>query len=296
VAAAYCLLIGAAFDDWLRPLGAVEDKYLYFFAAGHLGIGLLIRRWRVAALALLIAPMTVFSDSGEPIVAFLAWIFGIPTAAATLAIGVAIGKALTQRAPAARRWLAPVPLAGTVLVAVGVLPFALAGYRRAWPRDVSPAHPIMVDELRAAYERVRFGDPASRVRRLFGRPGGDPGNSSPLGSDFYADGGPSTWRPPGRQARDGALRYRGRAFLASDDRIYGFVITDRRAQTNKGVGIGDSLKIAKRLYPQMRCDVVNEGTEYTAFPACRGRIAPNRYLGFGQDPIRTITLMSVPFS
>ncbi len=47
----------------------------------------------------------------------------------------------------------------------------------------------------------------------------------------------------------------------------------------RGVGIGDTLAFARRRYPQLRCDIVNQGTEYGTHPACRARIARRRYIG-----------------
>ena len=78
-------------------------------------------------------------------------------------------------------------------------------------------------------------------------------------------------------------------------RCWGSRSWPRSGATARGVGIGDTLAYARRRYPQLRCDVVNQGTEYVAFPACRARIAPRRYLGFGQNPIRSISLMTVSF-
>ena len=125
-------------------------------------------------------------------------------------------------------------------------------------------------------------------------------DNGPLGSDFYEDGLPSTWSSPGGSTVPGRdLLYRGRSYLVEDGRgdrrVFGFMITGRRAETARGVGIGDTLAFARRRYPQLRCDVVNQGSEYVTFPACRARIAPRRYLGFGQNPIRSISLMTVPF-
>jgi len=78
--------------------------------------------------------------------------------------------------------------------------------------------------------------------------------------------------------------------------VKGIIVTDRRAQTSRSVGIGDTLAFAQERYPNLRCDTVGPRTEYIRppLPACRARIAPRRYLGFGQEPIRSITLMTVP--
>ena len=40
----------------------------------------------------------------------------------------------------------------------------------------------------------------------------------------------------------------------------------------------------------------NEDTEYVRFPYCTGRVADDRYIWFGQDPIRSITVTVCPMS
>ena len=47
-------------------------------------------------------------------------------------------------------------------------------------------------------------------------------------------------------------------------------------------------------YPDLHCGTANEGTEYITFPYCGGRIAPQRYVWFGEDPIRSISLSVTP--
>ena len=170
------------------------------------------------------------------------------------------------------------------------------------PGQANRPRPKVLDETRGRYRGTALGDRRSAALRRQGTPPAvktDEG-SGPVGSDFYEDGTPSNWSPPGRSPVAGRdLSYRGRAYLVADGRgdrpVYGFIVTDRRAETARGVGIGDTLAYARRRYPQLRCDVVNQGTEYVTFPACRARIAPRRYLGFGQNPIRSISLMTVPF-
>ena len=63
------------------------------------------------------------------------------------------------------------------------------------------------------------------------------------------------------------------------------------------MGIGDTLAYARQRYPSLHCDVVGPRTEYITppFASCRTRLAPKRYLGFGHNPIRSITVMTVPF-
>jgi hypothetical protein len=230
------------------------------------------------------------------VVAFV-WVLGVPTAALALALGVGLHKLSARRvrtAPDGGR-LRIGAVVGSALVAVGVSPLLLAGIRRAFPLDRSPEHPVLVDQQNARYRGVTVGDSAEQVRRVLGRPLKKGHDNGPVGHDFYDDGGPSNWSPPGTYKQERNFSYEDVGVLIARGRVYGFVITERDAETREGVGVGDNLAIAKRRYPDMDCDIVNEGSEYATFPACRGRVGPGRYLGFGQDPIRTITLMSVPF-
>ena len=189
------------------------------------------------------------------------------------------------------RWRVAVPCE-----AIGCYAELLPARRAQRPR------PKVLDEVRGRYRGTAIGDRRSAALRRQGKPprAKSKDDNGPVDSDFYEDGTPSSWSPPGASSFYlGDLNYRGRSYLIEDGRgdppVYGFIITDRRAQTARGVGIGDTLAYARRRYPQLRCDVVNQGTEYVAFPACRARIAPRRYLGFGQNPIRSISLMTVSF-
>lgn len=172
-------------------------------------------------------------------------------------------------------------------------------------RQVARPEPIVLDEVRGRHRSIAIGDRRSEVIARHGMsllpPRSD--DTGPIGSDEA--GTPGNWRPPGpdgrfiRYSRD--VAYRQSAYLVEsrlkEPRVYGFIVTDPRAQTLNGVGVGDTLAFAVERYPQMRCDVVGPANEAVRpqFPACRARIAPRRFLGFGENPIRSITLMTVPF-
>jgi hypothetical protein len=213
---------------------------------------------------------------------------------------VALRLAVTGQRGSQRSGLAAVRMGGRWRA---VLPCEIIGcdasllpvFRALRPR------PKVIDEDAGRYRGTAIGARrAAALRRQGPAPTVRSGEGSgPLGSDLYDDGTPSSWDPPGDHRFDQSdLRYRGRSYLISNKRrpaVYGFIVTDRRAQTARGVGIGDTLAFARKRYPGLHCDLVNEGSEYTAFPSCRTRLAPGRYLGFGQNPIRSITVMRVPF-
>jgi len=277
----------------------MEDGALPLFVVGHVGIGLVAGRWRACLLPLLLVPLSFLMDTGDPVLVAAVWLLGVPAASLAIALGVGLCKLSARRArtaPDGGRLRVGVGVGvGSALLAIGASPLLLAGIRRAFPLDRSPEHPVLVDEQHARYRGVAVGDSTTEVRRVLGPPAKEGHDNGPIGHDFYDDGGPSNWRPPGTYKQERNLRFEDVGVLITRGRVYGFVITERDAETRRGVGVGDSLAIAKRRYPDMDCDVVNEGSEYATFPACRGRIGPGRYLGFEQDPIRTITLMSVPF-
>ena len=128
-------------------------------------------------------------------------------------------------------------------------------------RQADRPRPIVLHEIRGSYRGSTIGDRRSEAKRRHG-PSQRPARSDdtgPIGSD--EDGTPGSWNPPGSAAgypRD--LDYRGSSYLVEqrreDPRVYGIIVTDRRAQTSRGVGIGDTLAFAVRRYPQLRCDVV----------------------------------------
>jgi hypothetical protein len=85
--------------------------------------------------------------------------------------------------------------------------------------------------------------------------------------------GLKTFPDPGR-VDDAAGTYRGVGIGSTADemkRVFG--------------PIGDPLDRAAQAYPGLECGEQNEGTENRPYPACTGRVAPERYIWFGGDPI-----------
>ena len=167
------------------------------------------------------------------------------------------------------------------------------------PNDRKPTRPIRLDELRGTYRGVAIGDSTQEMRRRLGAPAplakADECDLCPVGTDYYDIGPPTSIAPPSRKPGpehegEGDGRYRDVAVLIDHRHVFGFVITAEGAQTRRGVGIGDDLHLASRRYRTVRCGTANEGSEYPNFPFCSGRVARRRYIWFGQDPIRSITL------
>ena len=89
-------------------------------------------------------------------------------------------------------------------------------------------------------------------------------------------------------------RYDGVSVFYGAGGVDGFMVTSKGSQTSLGVAIGDPLAEVKRTYPALRCGEVDTGTEYQTYDACAGRIAPDRYIWFGGDPVSNITLGDRP--
>ena len=180
------------------------------------------------------------------------------------------------------------------LCTAGVLAAVAASAGCAWIGDDGSAGPRQrsIDELAGSYKGVALGDPKAAAVRVFGKPVSTESPSVPIGIQF-TDGGPLFQKnPPGYDRQPDLLRYVGVAFLSTPTPagIHSIVISDPRAATQKGVGIGDPLSKARGAYPTLRCQKAHSIGESYAPAHCSGRLAPNRYIWFGNDPIRIIAL------
>jgi hypothetical protein len=67
-------------------------------------------------------------------------------------------------------------------------------------------------------------------------------------------------------------------------------VVEPGARTQTGVQIGDPLERADVAYPKLRCGPVNKDTDYEEYPACTGKLGRDRFIWFGGDPIKSITM------
>ena len=117
--------------------------------------------------------------------------------------------------------------------------------------------------------------------------------AEPIGEDYYEIGGPTAFRsPPGGPGDDETLRFEGRTFFTTGDRVSGWLTTSDRAETPEGVGVGDSNELVEERYPAAECRTANEGSEYPDFPVCEVRVCKGRLLAFGGDPIKSVWLVA----
>ena len=154
----------------------------------------------------------------------------------------------------------------------------------------------LLDERRGTYRGVGIGATPREVRRVFGphrfaRIYRDP--ITPLKRDYRDIGGPTWMEIPCKPAstRAALLRYVHVSFLFCDGRVYAFIVADDRAETTRGVAIGDGIDEVRRAYRRLRCDRARAGEVGPTYPYCTGRVRGRAWsIRFGRDPVRSIAL------
>lgn len=148
------------------------------------------------------------------------------------------------------------------------------------------------------YEDTGLGATIAEIKASFGEPTSTETPAAPAGAnrmrgpmsiplpDALQKGPPLNEPPP-------LLRYRDVAFLTDGERVYAVLVEDPRAATDQGVSVGDELARADSVYA-LKCTTALGWSEDDVYPACFGRLAPDRYVWFGGDPIENISFASVP--
>jgi hypothetical protein len=264
----------AASTTLFEPLPDISfDLYLALALAATLGAGLLAGRWTFVALAFV--PLLVAPDgnaSPNDLNAALPFVAAI-AAALLLAVGVAISRVAPRRSAT---------VLGALLLASPLPLAAWATARTIWPHDARPALPRRIDLAAGAFRGVFLGEPARAARRALPRSVEDSGlgprpidaPSAPLGI-FYSPGDATSIRTPDL------------SLLTEHGHVVTLFITDSRAETVAGVGIGDNLGFARARLSGLVCQRSGEDV-----PTCGGRTAHATVLFVG-DPIETITLSSI---
>jgi hypothetical protein len=142
------------------------------------------------------------------------------------------------------------------------------------------------DDVTAMHRTFGPQPPAAEGERIVARSVGEENDYSPSVIQLPPLARAS---PPYR-----ASRYEHVVFLARGRRIGALLVNADGARLDGGdVRIGGELETAGQAYG-LRCGTANEGSEYEKFPACTGKISARRYLWFGGDPIRNVTIAVVP--
>jgi len=154
--------------------------------------------------------------------------------------------------------------------------------------------PATVDERAGTYRGVGIGSTKQQARRELGRAESGPTDPlAPIGTDPADVGVPPAPQDPSKGGI-AIWRFEDAVMAASESRAWLLTVTTKDAVTNEGVGVGSKLDDAKTAYPDAECATENEGTEYTQFEFCTTRVAPDRYLYFAYDPVRSVTVSQQP--
>lgn len=197
---------------------------------------------------------------------------------------------LPPRLPAAPR-LAPRAAVAATVVAALLAVLGVRADRRVV--DVAPDRPALVSERTGTFRGVGLGTSPEAVRRRLGRPvvAPDGARTAALPLDAPGDLALPADLPAGE-----TWRYPGVALVVAARRVRAMVVADPRAQTAAGVGIGDSLEVARRAYAGLSCGGVRRGgAPNPAYPACRSRLPGReglRRVGIvlAGDPVQSVTL------
>ena len=146
---------------------------------------------------------------------------------------------------------------------------------------------VPVDEKRGQVEELPLGISDADLRRALGR-GKTTGGLYPddVGVPF------ATAAPPGLEGAPRFRRYEDRSFLLGPDGAFAIYVWSPDARSARGVAVGDELREVNKRYRSARCFRTGD-REFGTAPTCVVRVG-KRYLAFGEDPIKSITLTSVP--
>ena len=176
----------------------------------------------------------------------------------------------------------------------------------------SDSRPLRINERQGTVGGVGIGDGFDRLATMFGQPRDTTDDEArrglPLRTDYDRIGGPGYEDAPRRCTRRPApgppsprkqgltsISYHGVAFDLCDGRVFYFIATAERSRTVHGVAIGQRLRTAKRMYPQLHCAwAPGDRTDppRPLYRYCSGRVFQHRYVWFGNDPIRSIAVSS----
>jgi hypothetical protein len=132
--------------------------------------------------------------------------------------------------------------------------------------------PLVFDVRHGTFRGIQVGDHPSEMRRRLGRRRCG-GTVEPIGEDYFDVGGPysSDFRDPRideQPAHQCVLRYRRLVAVTMPPvGIYILMTADPRAQTDRGVGVGDSADVVKRAYRHARCRPFEERDDADSSPA-----------------------------
>ena len=153
----------------------------------------------------------------------------------------------------------------------------------------------LIDEFDGTYRGVGLEDTGTRVVEVFGK-------SPPLRSKPVTPTGRNVtelnFAPRARcdlphKGRSAVFRYELVAFRLETPFVCEVNVIDERAATTRGISIGDPLSEVEEAYPTLHCGEFIRG-ENLRVPFCSGRLAKDRFIWFGDDPIDSIEMNTLP--
>ena len=237
-----------------------------------------------AAVGLVLpSPLLLASLTGTGWLRSAAWygLLAAPVAAAALA-----GSRLAELLP-----LKAVLAAGLGAAAAAGVSVALAAPGSEWLEERPPARYALIDDVLGAYGPVALGGSQEAVVAAFGRrsPTSAREPLSPTGADEEYEGPTFVAASP-----QGVYRYEDVVFWFEAGAVKGFMLTSPGAETSRGIEVGDGLDDVRAAYPKLDCGEAPAG-ESSTFTYCAGRLAPERWVWFGGDPVSTIAFSRGPF-
>jgi hypothetical protein len=185
----------------------------------------------------------------------------------------------------------------TVIAALGALSVPACG---GGDNGAASQPPGAIDTRAGTYRGVGLGDDVATMEREFGSqvPAAEGERIEARSVEGEQDYGPRVIQltPPdsASPSQELAYRYEHVVFLVRKGRIGAVIVNADSARLDGGtVRIGGELETAEQKYG-LRCGTAYEGSEYEEYPACTGRIAAQRHIWFGGDPIRNVTVAITP--
>jgi hypothetical protein len=171
-------------------------------------------------------------------------------------------------------------------LAAGTLLLLAASPLSVWASSAAPAargaEPRRVDLAAGTYAGVALGQTAAAARlALPGSVAGSASRVQPLDAPSARIG--VSYVPGAARS----IRARGVSLLTEGGGVRMLFVTDRRAVTLGGVGVGDRLHEVRARLSGLSCRRAGEDV-----PACGGRVGHSTVLFVG-DPVETITLSSI---
>jgi hypothetical protein len=265
-----------------------EDTQMWMTAAYSVGLGFAVGRARMALLPLIwvgVQLVELSSDSGELYLVLFSTIAAGLGAALCIWGGVGLSK-LVSLPPMNRAWVAICSCEALLTIVLLAPAGDLSSDRHhAKPIATRPAQgPIL--ELPGSYAGIPIGYPREAVKRKHGWP------LLTLRTPVMNEENEPFYDPSWKG--DSELKYRDARFDFEHMKVVRIAVYGRGGRTSRGVKIGDRLGRARKTYGA-RCWPDRRIGKFISKARCEVKLGPDRYLYFGEDPIKLIIVATHSF-